>query len=106
MQKHKLEYEQQQLEKEIADMQEAFDGALSLLRREKLSLETDVKAAHIKRLIYQQEMQLLKVICHALESQRVCVLVHMLCVQPFVPVPSFVCPEPSHFQAESGMDKQ
>lgn len=63
MQNRKLEYEQQRLEKEIADMQEAFDSAHSLLSREKLALEADVKAAHIKRLTYQQEMQLLKVIC-------------------------------------------
>ena len=42
-------------------MQEAFDNALALLRREKLNLEADVKAAHIKRLAYQQELQLLKV---------------------------------------------
>ena len=63
MQNRKLEYEQQRLEKEVADMQEAFDAALALLSREKLSLEADVKAADIKRLTYQQEMQLLKVIC-------------------------------------------
>lgn len=44
-------------------MQEAFDGALTLLSKEKLSLEADVKAAEIKRLTYQQEMQLLKVMC-------------------------------------------
>ncbi|KAL0027158.1 hypothetical protein WJX79_011044 [Trebouxia sp. C0005] len=56
----KLEYRQHLLEKEVADMQEAFDNALALLRREKLSLEADVKAAHIKRLAYQQELQLLK----------------------------------------------
>ncbi|KAL3160143.1 hypothetical protein ABBQ32_010912 [Trebouxia sp. C0010 RCD-2024] len=56
----KLEYEQQRLEKEVTDMQVAFDSALALLTREKLSLEADVKAAHIKRLTYQQEMQLLK----------------------------------------------
>lgn len=80
MQKHKLEYEQQQLEKEIADMQEAFDGALSLLRREKLSLETDVKAAHIKRLIYQQEMQLLKVICPCVRKPTsLCVGSYAMC---------------------------
>ena len=63
MQNRKLEYEQQRLEKEVTDMQVAFDSALALLTREKLSLEADVKAAHIKRLTYQQEMQLLKVIC-------------------------------------------
>lgn len=63
VQNRKLEYEQQRLEKETADMQEAFDGALTLLSREKLSLEADVKAAEIKRLTYQQEMQLLKVMC-------------------------------------------
>jgi len=61
LQNRKLEYRQHLLEKEIADMQEAFDNALALLRREKLSLEADVKAAHIKRLAYQQELQLLKV---------------------------------------------
>lgn len=63
VQNRKLEYEQQHLEKETADMQEAFDGALALLSREKLSLEADVKAAEVKRLTYQQEMQLLKVMC-------------------------------------------
>ena len=42
-------------------MQEAFDSALGALRREKLNLEADVKAAQIKRLTYQQELQLLKV---------------------------------------------
>lgn len=62
MQNRKLEYKQQRLEQEVAGMQEAFDSALTLLRREKLSLEADVKAAHIKRLTYQQELQLLKVI--------------------------------------------
>ncbi len=61
LQNRKLEYRQHLLEKELADMQEAFDNALALLRREKLSLEADVKAAHIKRLAYQQELQLLKV---------------------------------------------
>ena len=61
MQNRKLEYKQQVLEKEIQDMQEAFDSALALLRREKLNLEADVKAAQIKRLTYQQELQLLKV---------------------------------------------
>jgi len=61
VQNRKLEYKQQVLEQEIADMQEAFDSALSLLRREKLNLEADVKAAQIKRLTYQQELQLLKV---------------------------------------------
>ena len=61
LQNRKLEYRQHLLEKETADMQEAFDNALALLRREKLSLEADVKAADIKRLAYQQELQLLKV---------------------------------------------
>ena len=68
MQNRKLEYEQQRLEKEVADMQEAFDSALALLSREKLSLEADVKAAHIKRLTYQQEMQLLKVDLYTVNS--------------------------------------
>ena len=62
MQNHKLQYKQSVLEKEIADMQEAFDSALGMLRREKLHLEADVKAAEIKRLTYQQELQLLKVL--------------------------------------------
>ena len=62
MQNHKLQYKQSVLEKEIADMQEAFDSALGVLRREKLHLEADVKAAEIKRLTYQQELQLLKVL--------------------------------------------
>jgi hypothetical protein len=61
LQNRKLEYRQHLLEQETADMQDAFDNALALLRREKLSLEADVKAAHIKRLAYQQELQLLKV---------------------------------------------
>ena len=61
LQSRKLEYKQQQLEHDISDLQEAFDSALAVLRREKLKLEADVKAAQIKRLIYQQELQLLKV---------------------------------------------
>ena len=69
MQNRKLEYEQQRLEKEVEDMQEAFDAALALLSREKLSLEADVKAAEIKRLTYQQEMQLLKVMCLSRKHQ-------------------------------------
>lgn len=61
VQNRKLEYRQHVMEKEVGDMQEAFDGALAVLRREKLHLEADVKAAQIKRLTYQQELQLLKV---------------------------------------------
>ena len=56
-----MEYKREHLEQEIQDLQEAFDGALAVLRKEKLSLEADVKAAQIKRLTYQQELQLLKV---------------------------------------------
>ena len=81
VQNRKLEYEQQRLEKEVADMQEAFDAALALLSREKLSLEADVKAADIKRLTYQQEMQLLKVICVCVSKQTSkCPLPHLLFV--------------------------
>ena len=61
-QNHKLQYRQSVLEKEITAMHEAFDSALGVLRREKLNLEADVKAAEIKRLTYQQELQLLKVL--------------------------------------------
>ena len=63
LQNHKLQHQQKVLQREITDMQEAFDSALSVLRREKLHLEADVKAAEIKRLTYQQELQLLKVPC-------------------------------------------
>ena len=79
MQNRKLEYEQQRLEKELADMQEAFDAALALLSREKLSLEADVKAADIKRLTYQQEMQLLKVTCTSRTHQSVSL--HTCCMR-------------------------
>lgn len=79
MQDHKLEYEQRRLEKEVEDMQEAFDAALILLTREKLSLEADVKAADIKRLTYQQELQLLKVMCVSKTTSK-CLLPHLLFV--------------------------
>jgi len=45
---------------EVADMVDAFDEALSKLRREKLALEADLKQAEIKRLVMYQELQLLK----------------------------------------------
>lgn len=61
LQSRKLEYKREHLEQEIQDLQEAFDSALAVLRKEKLSLEADIKAAQIKRLTYQQELQLLKV---------------------------------------------
>lgn len=61
LQSRKLEYKREQLEQEIQDLQEAFDSALVVLRKEKLNLEAHVKAAQIKRLTYQQELQLLKV---------------------------------------------
>ena len=72
MQNRKLEYKQQVMEKEVGDMQEAFDGALAVLRREKLHLEADVKAAQIKRLTYQQELQLLKVGHCGILSSTIC----------------------------------
>ena len=65
LQSRKLEYKREQLQQEIQDLQEAFDSALLVLRKEKLGLETHVKAAQIKRLVYQQELQLLKVSCLA-----------------------------------------
>ena len=61
LQSRKLEYKREQVEQEIQDLQEAFDSALVVLRKEKLNLEAHVKAAQIKRLTYQQELQLLKV---------------------------------------------
>lgn len=64
LQNRKLEYKREQLEREIQDLHEAFDSALLLLRKEKLSLEVNVKAAQIKRLTFQQELQLLKVRLH------------------------------------------
>lgn len=52
--------EMEKLTGEVADMVEAFDEALSKLRREKLALEADLKQAEIKRLVMYQELQLLK----------------------------------------------
>lgn len=74
LQNRKLEYKQQVMEKEVGDMQEAFDGALAVLRREKLHLEADVKAAQIKRLTYQQELQLLKVGHCGIQGETVCLV--------------------------------
>ena len=74
MQNRKLEYKQHVMEKEVADMQEAFDGALAVLRREKLHLEADVKAAQIKRLTYQQELQLLKVGHCGTQGKTICLV--------------------------------
>jgi hypothetical protein len=52
--------EMEKLTGEVADMVEAFDEALGKLRREKLSLEADLKQAEIKRLVMYQELQFLK----------------------------------------------
>lgn len=52
--------EMEKLTGEVADMVDAFDEALSKLRREKLALEADLKQAEIKRLVMYQELQLLK----------------------------------------------
>uniref|UniRef100_A0A061QH80 Wd repeat-containing protein 52 n=2 Tax=Tetraselmis sp. GSL018 TaxID=582737 RepID=A0A061QH80_9CHLO len=50
----------ERLTAEVADMVDAFDDALSKLRREKFLLEADLKQAEIKKLIMFQEFQLLK----------------------------------------------
>jgi cilia- and flagella-associated protein 44 len=45
---------------EIDEMVEAFDDALSQLRREKFRLEADLKLASIKSLVMVQELGLLR----------------------------------------------
>ncbi|KAK9811670.1 hypothetical protein WJX72_008037 [[Myrmecia] bisecta] len=56
----RAEYERQRLLGEVADMAQAFDGALAALRRDKFILEADLKQAEIKRLVLYQELTLLK----------------------------------------------
>eukprot|EP00798_Chlamydomonas_sp_ICE-L_P007462 gene7462-603_t len=58
-QRNRMEFMQTTLRNEIDEMVEAFDSALSTLRREKFQLEADLKLGEIKMLVHYQELTLL-----------------------------------------------
>ena len=59
-QRKKLEHLRSKLTDEVSEMAEAFDEALSALRREKFRLEADIKAAEMRQLVHYQELVLLR----------------------------------------------
>ena len=59
-QRKKLDHLRSKLTEEVSEMAEAFDEALSALRREKFRLEADIKEAEMRQLVHYQELVLLR----------------------------------------------
>lgn len=55
-----LRHERDRIIHRAKEMMSSFDDALDQLRREKFKVESDIKAADLKRIVFIQELQLLK----------------------------------------------
>ena len=60
MQRKRLEHQKAKLQEDVSEMVDAFDEALSALKREKLQLEADIKVAEMQQLVNYQELILLR----------------------------------------------